>query len=62
MKNDIFPNDPTECCDSDGDGVGDNSDECEGFDDNIDSDGMVFVMDVMILVILLKQLIQMEMV
>ena len=38
-EEDIFPNDPTECCDSDGDGVGDNSDECEGFDDNIDSDG-----------------------
>ena len=24
----IFPNDPTECCDTDGDGVGDNSDNC----------------------------------
>ena len=46
----------------DGDGVGDNSDECEGFDDNIEVlMEMVFVNDVMIFqMILPKQLILME--
>ena len=35
---DAFPNDVNENQDSDGDGVGDNSDQCEGYDDSIDID------------------------
>ena len=35
---DWFPDDPTEAYDSDLDGVGDTSDQCEGFDDRIDLD------------------------
>ena len=35
---DKFPDDPTEAYDSDLDGVGDASDQCEGFDDRIDTD------------------------
>jgi hypothetical protein len=35
---DWFPDDPTEAYDSDLDGVGDASDQCEGFDDRIDVD------------------------
>tara|TARA_X000000368_G_scaffold29281_1_gene21937 strand:+ start:175 stop:2148 length:1974 start_codon:yes stop_codon:yes gene_type:complete len=35
---DWFPDDPTEAYDSDLDGVGDTSDQCEGFDDRIDVD------------------------
>ena len=37
--NDMFPDDPTEWIDTDGDGVGDNSDVCPGYDDNLDTDG-----------------------
>ena len=35
---DWFPDDPTEAYDSDLDGIGDASDQCEGFDDKIDLD------------------------
>ena len=35
---DLFPYDQTEWNDTDDDGVGDNSDRCEGFDDGIDVD------------------------
>ena len=38
-NSDVFPNDPTESVDSDGDGVGDNADICPDGDDTIDSDG-----------------------
>ena len=37
-EEDAFPDDPTESVDSDQDGVGDNSDLCEGSDDTIDED------------------------
>ena len=35
---DWFPDDPNEAYDSDLDGIGDASDQCEGFDDRIDLD------------------------
>ena len=38
-EDDAFPDDAGENFDSDGDGVGDNSDLCEGGDDSIDEDG-----------------------
>ena len=38
---DLFPDDPNESADTDGDGVGDNADKCEGHDDadDLDADG-----------------------
>ena len=38
-EEDVFPEDDTESSDGDGDGVGDNADQCEGGDDSIDEDG-----------------------
>ena len=38
-EDDAFPDDPNESIDSDGDGVGDNSDICDGGDDSVDENG-----------------------
>ena len=38
-EEDGFPDDPNENADSDGDGVGDNADLCDGGDDSVDEDG-----------------------
>ena len=38
-EEDLFPEDAAESVDSDGDGIGDNNDQCEGGDDSIDEDG-----------------------